>query len=181
VPLSGFCATAAPIVGFAALFAQGAGTIECLIAALLAGLAARIALIDLRSFTLPDLELLLFGALGLGWLAYDSSGDLDRIAAGMARSASYAALFWSVRYVYAARRGRQGLGFGDVKLAAASGPWLDLSAFAATLILSAVLGFALTAARSVAKRRPWRWTAALPFGTLFSVALSVVWMMSYSP
>ena len=84
--------------------------------------------------------------------------------------------FYLIRFIYGAVRKREGLGLGDVKLAAVAGLWLP-PALLPVWVLAATIG-ALTATLLIAvSRRGSRLSAAtaLPFGTYLAPALWLIW------
>jgi leader peptidase (prepilin peptidase) / N-methyltransferase len=83
--------------------------------------------VDARTFLLPDA--VTWGAVVCGIVAAAMLHPDDKwhaIAAAAARAASTAVVLEFLRWCYARLRTREGLGFGDVKLAAAVGAWLPL-------------------------------------------------------
>lgn len=81
--------------------------------------------VDAKTFLLPDV--VTYGAIGSGIIA---AAALDRFdpwhaaAAATTRGAATALALALMKWSYARLRTREGLGFGDVKLAAAVGAWL---------------------------------------------------------
>src|SRR5262245_40273724 len=94
----------------------------------LAVLMVAIAAVDARRFIIPDE--LTAAALALG-LAYAAVVDAEMWAQALAwavlRGAVPASAFLGVRVGYRRWRGREGIGLGDVKLAAVAGVCLDCS------------------------------------------------------
>ena len=174
--LGGIKATALAIFAFVPAYLGAADNATPACSAGLALLAVRIAMRDLRSLRVSDLEIVFLGALGLFWAYWQSGGDLVDVVEAGARASAYAVLLWLIRKVYFGLRGRQGLGLGDVKLVAAAGLWLGPIAFASTIVCAACAGLLFAVARSWRKRRALRWTAALPFATLFAPALWCIWL-----
>jgi leader peptidase (prepilin peptidase)/N-methyltransferase len=83
---------------------------------------------DARSYLLPDTVTCGCTAAGiLAAMALDASPAWLGAAAAMTRAAGTAGVLALVRWCYARFRGYEGLGFGDVKLAAAVGAWLPIS------------------------------------------------------
>jgi len=94
--------------------------------AALALLMLAIALIDARWFIIPDQLSAAGFALGLINAAVVVPQEMWQAAAvAFARGAVLALLFYALRALYRRLRGRQGIGLGDVKLAAVAGAWLD--------------------------------------------------------
>lgn len=121
-------------------------------------LLAWITLQDLRDFTIPD------GAVaGLAVVGFAS-----RLAAATAAGYSlqdvlvFAAFdavlaggaFWLLREAFFRRRGFDGLGFGDVKLAAAGAVLVGATLFAAALLIASLAGLAYAALRRTPEAAP---------------------------
>jgi leader peptidase (prepilin peptidase)/N-methyltransferase len=77
---------------------------------------------------------------------------------------------------YRALRGRDGLGLGDVKLAAVAGAWLGLPALFAAIELAALAAIGAYLFNAAIKRRPLKSTAFLPFGTFLAPAIWLGWL-----
>jgi leader peptidase (prepilin peptidase)/N-methyltransferase len=77
---------------------------------------------------------------------------------------------------YRAWRGRDGLGLGDVKLAAVAGAWLGLPALFAAIELAALVAIGAYTLSAAIKRRPLRSTAFLPFGLFLAPAIWLGWL-----
>lgn len=84
--------------------------------------------VDARTLLLPDV--VTWGAVGCGIIAaaaLDPDDPWLAIAAAIARATGTALALALLHWCYARLRAREGLGFGDVKLAAAVGAWLPLN------------------------------------------------------
>jgi leader peptidase (prepilin peptidase)/N-methyltransferase len=137
--------------------------------------------VDARTFLLPDT--VTGGTLLAGILAAPA---LDPLASGWsalaasARAAATAAALLLVRWSYSRLRQREGLGFGDVKLASGIGAWLPLEAIpvcfalAATSALTAVLLAHLRGRQIEAATR-------IPFGAFLCPALWLVFVAEMWP
>jgi leader peptidase (prepilin peptidase)/N-methyltransferase len=100
--------------------------------------------VDARTCLLPDI--VTWGAAGCGIVAAAALNPYDEWHAGAAailRAAGTAFALGLLRWCHARLRTREGLGFGDVKLAAAVGAWLPLEAIPLCFALAA--GAALVA------------------------------------
>ncbi|KMW56430.1 Leader peptidase (Prepilin peptidase) [Candidatus Rhodobacter oscarellae] len=129
---------------------------------------------DLHTLRLPDP---LTGALALlayCWAIQDPSRSLiEPLLSG----AGALAAFWLVRWGYFQWRGREGLGLGDVKLAAGLGALVGWAAMPWVTLVAAMLALVLTAVER------WRGggvshpEARIPFGTYLIGATFVVLMV----
>jgi leader peptidase (prepilin peptidase) / N-methyltransferase len=133
--------------------------------------------VDARTFLLPDA--VTFGAIVCGIAAAPLLDPLDpwlAACSAAARAIATASALALVRYAYEIVRKREGLGFGDVKLAAAVGAWLPLEA------IPLCFGLA-TAAALVVVATAWlrgadlAATTRLPFGAFLCPAL---WLVFYA-
>jgi leader peptidase (prepilin peptidase)/N-methyltransferase len=153
------------------------GTIGFLAAGLAIVMLA-IAVIDWRTFTIPDWLNITGAGLGIAYAAVrPPDAMLEATAMAVLRGTVLALTFFALRYGYAKWRGRQGLGLGDVKLAFVAGVWLDwltiplaiqLAAFAA---LSAYLVQQLVSGQSMSA------TNRMPFGLFLAPAIWVCWLL----
>ncbi len=128
--------------------------------------------IDWEHLRLPDaltLPLLLAGLAATWALQPDALFDH-----ALAAAAGYAA-FRLLQIGYRVLRGREGLGQGDAKLAAAAGAWAGLAALPIIVFGAALAGLCVAL---VAPLRGGRLGAAkaLPFGPPLALALWVAWL-----
>jgi leader peptidase (prepilin peptidase) / N-methyltransferase len=135
-----------------------------------------IAAIDARDYRIPD-KLVLAG-LVLGLLEVtiaQAAATATNVGTCVLRGLLFAALFLAFRLVYRWVRGRDGLGLGDVKLAAVAGLWLDwMSALIAVDIASlSALAFVLV---SLARGQKVDNRTRVPFGLFFAPAIWLVWL-----
>ena len=144
-----------------------------------AGLAlimAAIAVIDSRSFIIPDR--LNLAALALAFAnSVFSAPDYATEALVLAafRGCVLSLAFLGLRIVHRNFRKREGLGLGDVKLAGVAGAWLDWQTMAIAVEIAAVAALLSYAARQWALARALRPTSHLPFGLFFAPAIWLGW------
>jgi leader peptidase (prepilin peptidase)/N-methyltransferase len=178
-PLPAF-ATAGGLLG--GLAAAGlAGPSHIVASAALAGPMAAIAAEDYRHFRVPDSWNLVAAATGLlaVW-----------IMARFAASDPVAALVWAalnavlcggalllLREAFLRLRGVDGLGLGDVKLAATGGIWLGWQAFPYAVMLAAASALAYVAL-SRSREGAWRREQKIPFALHLAPAIWLVWFFS---
>ncbi len=133
--------------------------------------------VDARTFLLPDT--VTFGATVAGIMAAPLLDPTDPWLAGVsavARAFGCAAVLALLRSGYARIRQREGLGFGDVKLAAAVGAWLPLD------VIPLCFALATSAALVSIMIAHWRGhtierATRLPFGAFLCPSL---WVMFYA-
>jgi leader peptidase (prepilin peptidase) / N-methyltransferase len=134
-----------------------------------------LACIDARHFILSDeLTLPLIPAgLAVALLLLP-----DRLEANVIGAVAAGAAFWALRIAYQWIRQREGLGMGDVKLAAAAGAWVGWDGIASVVLIAALVGIA---AVLLSRLRGTIVSAAdrVPFGTHLCIAIWLVWL--YGP
>ena len=120
--------------------------------------AAAIALALLRAATIgPDA-----GWIGIAW--------------SFARAASVALPLLGLMAGYRRWRGRDGLGLGDVKLAAVAGAWLGWSMIFAVLELAALAALGVYLLVAILRRKSLKGTAFLPFGAFLAPCIWLGWL-----
>lgn len=149
-----------------------------LFGAALALLMLSIAVIDAQSFIIPD-ELTLAGfGLGLaqaGTLAADDvSGSV--LLAGI-RGLVLALGFLALRVTYRRLRGRQGLGLGDVKLAAVAGAWLDWTMMPVAIEIAALAALTYYLVLRLVAHAPLSRVTRLPFGLFLGPSIWAGWLI----
>jgi leader peptidase (prepilin peptidase)/N-methyltransferase len=92
------------------------------------------------------------------------------------RAAAIALPFWALMAGYRRWRGRDGLGFGDVKLAAVAGAWLGWVTIFAVVELATLAALGAYLAHRYLHRRPLRASAFLPFGAFLAPAIWIGWL-----
>lgn len=134
-------------------------------AALLAGLVCVLAIIsaiDLETGFIPDGANLTIGLLGLGWAYLQQSTPLDLLFSFLQTAGVGIALAGG----YSRLRGRDMMGWGDVKFMAAAAPWLLPESAALFLFLSGFLGLGFGLVWKKTGRE-----AEFPFGPALATAL----------
>jgi leader peptidase (prepilin peptidase) / N-methyltransferase len=172
-------AVAASGIGIAALSFQTLSTVAALTSCLLGCAMLAIATIDVRRFVIPDA--LSLPAIPVGLLASGSLLDplrdhlvsLDHVIGAGVGGAS----FWLVREVYWRLRGREGLGLGDVKLAAAAGAWVGWEHLSEVVLLAAAAALGLAVALALLAGSSLSGRERIPFGTFLAPAIWVVWWL----
>jgi leader peptidase (prepilin peptidase)/N-methyltransferase len=152
-----------------------------LLGAALALVMLAIAVIDRQRFVIPNS----LNALGLilallHALVLDPDAMFSAVALAAARGAVLALTFLAVRSVYARLRGRQGLGLGDVKLAAVAGAWLDWLMMPIAVELAAFAALSFYLLRAGVLGRPFSGVDRLPLGLFFAPAVWLCWVFQSS-
>jgi leader peptidase (prepilin peptidase)/N-methyltransferase len=136
-----------------------------------------IAVIDARSFIIPD-ELNAAGiVLGLAYAGFTEPSVTDGLMPAALRGGIVALAFLAIRSCYRRLRGRDGLGLGDVKLAAMAGVWLDWTMIPIAIDIAAGTALAAYGLRQLAVGRAIRSTGRLPFGLFFAPAIWLGWAL----
>jgi leader peptidase (prepilin peptidase)/N-methyltransferase len=146
--------------------------------ACLALLMCAIALYDARYFIIPDFLNALAFLLGLAHAPAAAVGPiLPELADALLRGAVSGGSFLALKLGYRWLRGREGIGLGDVKLAAVAGVWLDWTAIPIAVDIAVVAALATYLMRHMMLRRPLRATSALPFGLFLAPAIWGAWFV----
>jgi leader peptidase (prepilin peptidase)/N-methyltransferase len=138
-----------------------------------------IAATDLRWFIVPDL--LSLPAIPAGLLAAPlldptrgpSSSLLEHAGAAVLGGAA----LYAVRYAYYSIRKREGLGLGDVKLAAAAGAWTGPEGLGLVLLLACLLAIAAVVLTHLRQLRMPHGTTAVAFGMFLAPSIWLVWCL----
>lgn len=134
---------------------------------------------DSHRFVVPDI--LSGGAFALGLLnGVVTTGPEAELGGGLmalSRAGLAAGLFFMVRVAYRQIRKREGLGLGDVKLAAAAGAWVSLTTLPIVIEIAALTGLAMYIWRQTKRRRVLRANSRIPFGASFALAIWSGWLL----
>ncbi len=171
------------LVGLALLFVvacslAAAPSPEGIFGALLAVLMLAIAIVDSRRYIIPNA--LTGAAVALALLRAATVGPEAGLRAMLWTALQAAALtapFLGLMLGYRRWRGRDGLGLGDIKLAAVAGAWLSLVTFFATIELAALSALGAYILNAALRKRPLRATAFLPFGLFLAPAIWIGWLV----
>ena len=152
-----------------------------LLGAGLAFVVIAIARIDAREFVIPNILVAAALALGLCHAALTApAGIVEGLWAAIGRGATFALLFFALQLGYRWVRGREGLGLGDVKLAAAGGTWLDWATIPAVIEIAAAAALTVYLVSYLVGPRdqpPLRLNSRLPFGLFLAPAIWLGWLL----
>jgi leader peptidase (prepilin peptidase)/N-methyltransferase len=144
----------------------------------LAALMVAIAVVDAKRFIIPNA--LTAAGLGLGnvhaLIAEPGAVGLA-LAMALLRGSILALLFLSIKMGYRRLRGREGLGWGDVKLAGVAGVWLDWATLPIAVEIAALAAIAIYGLRQYVLKRPVRLQGRLPFGLFLAPAIWLCWLL----
>jgi leader peptidase (prepilin peptidase) / N-methyltransferase len=149
-----------------------------LLGAFLAALMLAIAVTDYRRYIIPDE--LTAAAVALALLRAGVVGpDADWLGVLWAafRALAIAAPLLLLLAGYRHWRGRDGLGLGDIKLAAVAGAWLGWVTVFAVIELATLSALGAYIVSSYLRKRPLRATAFLPFGLFLAPAIWFGWLV----
>ncbi|MBB4423051.1 leader peptidase (prepilin peptidase)/N-methyltransferase [Bradyrhizobium sp. CIR48] len=150
---------------------------EGLYGAFLAALMLAVAANDARHYRIPNE--LTGAAFALGLLragAFVPDIGAEALLWPLTRAAATGLPLLMLMVLYRRWRGRDGLGLGDVKLAAVGGAWLDLATVVAVIELAALLAIGAYVVSAALRRKPLRATAFLPFGLFLAPAIWIGWL-----
>ena len=85
--------------------------------------------------------------------------------------------FLALMIGYRRWRGRDGLGLGDIKLAAVAGAWLGWATIFAVIELATLSALGAYIVNGYFRRRPLKATAFLPFGLFLAPAIWIGWLV----
>ena len=183
IDASGIRASLPPFLSFAAVVAVGASLLaspgaDGLFGAFLGLLMFAIAIVDFRRYIIPNE--LTAAAAALALLRAGTVGpDPDWLGVVWAalRAAAIAVPFLALMIGYRRWRGRDGLGLGDIKLAAVAGAWLGWATIFAVIELAALSALGAYLVNGYFRKRPLKATEFLAFGTFLAPAIWVGWLI----
>ena len=133
---------------------------------------------DARRFVVPDVLSAAAFALGVIYAAVASPNSwFEGALMALSRAALAAGLLLLIRIAYRRLRGRDGLGFGDVKLAGVAGAWLSLPMLPISLEIAAITALAAYVIRQNRRARVLRAAGRIPFGAFFAPAIWLGWIL----
>ncbi len=147
--------------------------------AALGGAMAAIAAEDVRRLRVPDPINLLAAAAGFAvvWAEPGAADPAAAVAWAALAMALCGGALYLVRELFYRMRGFDGLGLGDVKLAATGGIWLGWDLFALAVLVAAMGALAYVAVRT-AVDGPWPKDRRIPFAAFLAPAIWLCWLLS---
>lgn len=137
-----------------------------------------IAVSDVRRFLVPDvlsLPAVPAGLLVSGWLAPQAIAA-EVVIWHTAAAALGALGLYTVGALYERLRKRQGLGLGDVKLAAGAGAWTGPDGMTLVLLLACAAALTYVLALRLRGDETLSGTTAIPLGTFLAPSIWCIWL-----
>jgi leader peptidase (prepilin peptidase)/N-methyltransferase len=162
------------VIGVSLLASPGP---DGLLGAFLGLLMIAIAVTDNSRYIIPNE--LTAAAFALALLRASTVGpdaDWSGMIWAILRAAAITVPFLALMIAYRRWRGRDGLGLGDVKLAAVAGAWLDWVTIFAVIELAALSALSAYFVNAYVRKRPLKATAFLPFGLFLGPAIWIGWL-----
>jgi|GEM_PF-837524 len=132
-----------------------------------------LALIDLRSYLLPDgLNLAVFLLGGLMVALFRQENWVWHLAGAVAGFG----LLWLVEISYLRLRGIHGLGRGDAKLLGAIGMWTGLTGIPPVLLIASLAAILSVVLRAALKRQAVSGHSMIAFGPWIALGGYIVWL-----
>jgi len=144
----------------------------------LALLMAAIAISDWRYYRVPDpLSALALALRGIDLALVEPRAAGAAFLYAALRAAVVAMMFYLIRILYRRWRGREGLGLGDVKLAAVAGAWVDWPLLPYVVECAALVCIGMALVRAWRTRGHLLADTRLPFAVCFAPAIFVGWQL----
>lgn len=148
-----------------------------LVSCLLGWTMLAIAVIDAQRFIVPDVLSLPSIPVGLivARLLDDGYAGHSLVLEHLGAAILGGATFYAIKELYYRWRAREGLGLGDVKLAAAAGAWTGLAGLGYVLLLASVLAISYVLLLNMRDLRAIRGSTAVAFGVFLAPSIWFVW------
>jgi leader peptidase (prepilin peptidase)/N-methyltransferase len=135
-------------------------------------------IVDARTFVIPDI--LSLPAIPAGLVAARILEAADAAQSMVLEHLSAAALgagmFYAIRQLYYVWRKRDGLGLGDVKLAAVAGAWTGLDGLGQVLLLACTSAMLYVLLTHLHKLRSIRGSTPVAFGVFLAPSIWLIWV-----
>jgi len=152
------------------LAVAGPGLKAILLGLLAVGLVV-MTVIDLEYQIIPDQILLALAGLGLAYYLASGASQVIWLSAGLGALTGFL-VAWALRVTFQRLKGREALGFGDVKFFAVAGLWTGIGGLADFMMLSGLAGILFAAG--------WRLRGGdvvFPFGPALAIGLFAVMLL----
>lgn len=148
-----------------------------LVSCLLGWTMLSIAVFDAQRFIVPDILSLPSIPAGLlvARLLDDGHGHNTIVLEHLSAAIVGATIFYAIRRLYYAWRKRDGLGLGDVKLAAVAGAWTGLTGLGHVVLLACALALSCVLLTHLQNLRSIRGSTAVAFGVFLAPSIWFIW------
>jgi leader peptidase (prepilin peptidase)/N-methyltransferase len=144
----------------------------------LALLMLAIAVVDYRYLIIPnELSAAALALAAVNAVIADTPSIVENVAAAALRGAITMLFFLALRSIYGWLRHREGIGFGDVKLAFVAGAWLDWAMIPVAIEIATLVALTAYVVLKTVTRRSISSTSGLPFGLFFAPAIWLSWLL----
>lgn len=140
----------------------------------LGGLLTALAVIDLRTGYLPDPLQICLAMSGVAVAAFGSPIAIS-LPLALAGAALNGAVFFALRWLVSRLKGREAMGFGDVKLVAAGGLWVGPLALPYIMAAGGVLTLAGAGLAGLVTGKPV-WRGEMPLGPGLAVGIAATFV-----
>lgn len=172
-PHAAWTAAAGTLVALAALLYAPGGLGGLWFTVLLGWALLALAVIDLRTYLLPDRLNLGVFLLGAAMVALYRQETWPWHLAGAITGYG---LLWLVETAYRRLRGIDGLGRGDAKLLGAIGMWVGLEGIPPVLLIASLSGILAVVAHAALKRKSVSGRSMIAFGPWIALAGYIIWL-----
>lgn len=150
-----------------------------LVSCLLGWTMLAIAITDARRFIIPDILSLPAIPAGLLYSGLSTTlRDPDAVILEHMLSAVLAAAFFhAITWGYRLLRKREGLGLGDVKLAAVAGAWTGMEGISLVILGASIAAIFYAFLLHIAQDRHVTVSTMIPFGTFLAPAIWLAWSL----
>jgi leader peptidase (prepilin peptidase)/N-methyltransferase len=152
-----------------------AALLSCLLGAAMIAIGIR----DARDFLVPDelsLPAIPLGLLGAALLAETEPRSVT-VLQHLGAAAAGALALQTIRVVYQVMRRQEGLGLGDVKLAAAAGAWTGFDGLSLVMLLACASALSYVFFSHAWKRTRINACTAVPLGAFLAPSIWLVWCL----
>jgi leader peptidase (prepilin peptidase)/N-methyltransferase len=182
IEASGIRAALPPLLSVALLAAVGVSLVaspgaDGLFGAFLGLLMLAIAVGDSRRYIIPNELTAAAFVLALLRAAVGPDADWLGVVWAALRAAAIALPLLALMIFYRRWRGRDGLGLGDIKLAAVAGAWLGWATIFAAIELATLSALGAYFINARLRKRPLKATEFLPFGLFLAPAIWLGWLI----
>lgn len=137
----------------------------------------RIALVDLKLRIILDKDVLAIALVAWTWIALMSPNCMYDFVDAMIHALVWTIAFQALRLAHRMIKKREGIGFGDVKLVAATAPLLDIESFALSVSISSALGLVYVMIRPFFKGNTKSRYVTVPLGFLLIITIYMSWLL----